>query len=59
MSKGNTFERDYLLLSNMVSSTSKSGREMETKVVKSIARSFGVYFVGRGLICEFPGYKEK
>jgi hypothetical protein len=43
----------------MVSSTLKSGQETETKIVESTTSSFGVYFVGESLICEFPGYKEK
>ena len=43
----------------MVSSTLKSGQEIEPKIVESTASSFGVYFVEESLICEFPGYKEK
>ena len=58
-SKGKTSGRDCLLLSNMISSTLKSGQEIETKIVGSTASSFGVYFVGESLICEFPCYKEK
>jgi hypothetical protein len=57
-SKGKTFERDYLLLSNMVSSTSKSGQEIENWIRNSATFSFDVCFVGISLICEFPGYKE-
>ena len=43
----------------MVSSTLKSGQEIETKIIESTTSSFGVYFVGENLTCEFPGYKEK
>jgi hypothetical protein len=47
----------------MFSSTLKSGREIEIKLLKVLyhgtASSFGVYFVGISLIYEFPGYKEK